>query len=103
MKLSGFGTRAMSLREAAAVIFVLVALLPLLLLVSVISASGLIAKPEAQLAVFMALVIAGLGLIVFWKLIEQISRLVVRERLPAAHAALGSGDAPMRIPAIGHV
>ncbi len=103
MKLPGFVSRAMSLREAAAVIFVLVALLPLLLLVSVISASGLIAKPEAQLAAFMALVIACLGLIVFWQLIEQISRLAVRGRLPAAQAALGSGDAPMRIPAIGHV
>ena len=103
MKLPGFVSRAMSLREAAAVIFVLVALLPLLLLVSVISASGLIAKPEAQLAAFMALVVAGLGLIVFWKLIEQISRLAGRGRLPTAHAALGAGDAPMRIPAIGNV
>jgi len=48
MKLPGFVSRAMSLREAAAVIFVLVALLPLLLFVAVISASGLISKTEAQ-------------------------------------------------------
>ncbi len=55
MKLPGLVSRAISLREAAAVIFVLVALLPLLLFVAVISASGLISKTEAQFAAFMAL------------------------------------------------
>ena len=42
MKLPGFVSTAMSLREAAAVIFVLIAVLPLLLFVSILSVSGLI-------------------------------------------------------------
>ena len=45
----------MSLREAAAVIFVLVALLPLLLFVAFLSVSELITRTEAQFAAFMAL------------------------------------------------
>ena len=53
MKLPGFVSRAMSLREAAAVIFVLVALLPLLLFVAFLSVSELITRTEAQFAAFM--------------------------------------------------
>src|SRR5215470_19510703 len=75
MKLPGFVSRTMSLREAAAVIFVLIALLPLLLSVSVISASGLISRTEAQFAAVMAVVIACLGFIVFRRLVDQIARL----------------------------
>src|SRR5262245_63299867 len=73
MKPPGFVSRAMSLREAAAVIFVLVALLPLLLFVSVISVSGLISRMEAQFAAFMAVVIACLGFVVFRRLVDRSS------------------------------
>src|SRR5215831_16301897 len=105
MKLPGFVSRAMSLREAAAVIFVLIALLPLLLFVSVISVSGLISKTEAQFAAFMAVAIACLGFVVFRRLVDQIVRLATRLRLPtgAGDAILGPTDAPGRVPALGHV
>src|SRR5499427_9279209 len=95
MKLPGFVSRAMSLREAAAVIFVLIALLPLLLFVSVISVSGLISKTEAQFAAFMAVAIACLGFVVFRRLVDQIVRLATRLRLPtgAGDAILGPSDA----------
>ena len=82
MKLSGFVSRAMNLREAAAVIFVLVALLPLLLFVAFLSVSNLISKTEAQFAAFMALIIACLGFVVFRRMVDQIARLAVNVKLP---------------------
>src|SRR5215813_13768600 len=105
MKLPGFVSTAMSLREAAAVIFVLIALLPLLLFVAVLSVSGLISKTEAQFAAFMAVVIACLGFVVFRRLVDQIVRLATRLRLPtgAGDAILGPTHAPERVPALGHV
>jgi signal transduction histidine kinase len=93
----------MSLREAAAVIFVLVALLPLLLFVAVISASGLISKTEAQFAAFMALIIACLGFIVFRRLVDQISRLAVNVQVPPREAGAVSVGEPQRVPGLGHV
>src|SRR6266481_3293258 len=82
MRLPGFVSRAMSLREAAAVIFVLVALLPLLLFVAFLSVSELITRTEAQFAAFMALVIACLGFVVFRRLVDQIARLAVNVSQP---------------------
>ena len=101
MKLPGFVSRAMSLREAAAVIFVLVALLPLLLFVAVISASGLISRTEAQFAAFMALIIACLGFVVFRRMVDQISRLAVKVQIPSGEAV--SVGEPQRVPGLGHV
>src|SRR5215472_6922247 len=105
MKLPGFVSRAMSLHEAAAIIFVLVALLPLLVFVAVISLSGLLSRTEAQFAAFMAVVIACLGFVVFRRLVDQIVRVAIRLRLPtgARDAILGPSDAPERVPALGHV
>jgi signal transduction histidine kinase len=95
----------MSLREAAAVIFVLVALLPLLLFVAVISSSGLISKMEAQFAAFMAVFIACLGFIVFRRMVDQISRLAVKVQLAPGEAGAASDvvSAPERVPGLGHV
>ena len=105
MKLPGFVSRAMSLREAAAVIFVLVALLPLLLFVAFLSTSNLLAKTEAQFAALMALIIACLGFLVFRRLVGQIARLAVKVQLPLAEvdATLGSAAESQRVPALGHV
>ena len=105
MKLPGSVSKAMSLREAAAVIFVLVALLPLLLFVAFLSTSNLLSKTEAQFAAFMALIIACLGFLVFRRLVDQIARLAAKVQLPLADAdaALGTVAAPQRVPALGHV
>jgi signal transduction histidine kinase/CheY-like chemotaxis protein len=105
MKLSGFVSRAMSLREAAAVIFVLVALLPLLLFVAFLSVSDLISKTEAQFAAFMALVIACLGFVVFRRMVDQIARLAVNVTLPvsADEAVSAAAEATARVPVLGHV
>lgn len=93
----------MNLREAAAVIFVLVALLPLLLFVAVISASGLISRTEAQFAAFMALIIACLGFIVFRRMVDQISRLAVKVQIPPGETSAVSVGEPQRVPGLGHV
>src|SRR6266542_2082947 len=105
MKLPGFVTRSMSLREAAAVIFVLVALLPLLLFVAFLSVSNLISRTEAQVAAIMALIIACLGFVVFRRLVDQIARLAVSVKLPipADQAVPDAGEAAGRVPALGQV
>src|SRR5215471_7249166 len=97
MKLPGFVSRAMSLHEAAAIIFVLVALLPLLVFVAVISLSGLLSRTEAQFAAFMAVVIR--------RLVDQIVHLAACvQRAPAEDSAtLDSTGVPMPVPALGHV
>src|SRR3989337_2643425 len=105
MKLSGFVSKAMSLREAAAVIFALVALLPLLLFVAFLSVSNLISKTEAQFAAFMALIIACLGFVVFRRLVDQIARLAANVRLPipADQQLPGADEAAVRVPVLGQV
>ena len=102
MRLPGSVSKAMSIRQAAAVIFVLVALLPLLLFVAVLSASGLISRTETQLATVMAVVIACLGFVVFRRLVDQIARLAARVQGPAEAESPGVGE-PQRVPALGHV
>jgi signal transduction histidine kinase/CheY-like chemotaxis protein len=105
MRRTGFVSRAMSIREAAAVIFVLVALLPLLLFVAFLSVSNLISKTEAQFAAFMALIIACLGFIVFRRLVDQIARLAVNVRLPviADQEVPAVDTAAVRVPVLGQV
>jgi signal transduction histidine kinase/CheY-like chemotaxis protein len=94
----------MSLREAAAVIFVLVALLPLLLFVAFLSVSELITRTEAQFAAFMALVIACLGFVVFRRLVDQIARLAVNVRQPLeADQTPDAVATPTRVPGLGQV
>src|SRR5215470_81380 len=105
MKLPGFLSKAMTLREAAAVIFVLVAVLPLLLFVAFLSISNFISRTEAQFAAFMALIIACLGFLVFRRLMDQIARLAgtVTLPFPAEAEALDATVAAARVPAIGQV
>src|ERR1700704_6180322 len=105
MKLPGFVSRAMSLREAAAVIFVLVALLPLLLFVAFLSVSDLITRTEAQFAAFMALVIACLGFVVFRRLVDQIARLAITVQGPvsADQEVPDAREAAAHVPALGQV
>jgi signal transduction histidine kinase/HAMP domain-containing protein len=97
-------SKAMSLREAAAVIFVLVAVLPLMLFVSFLSVSDLITKTEAQFAAFMAVIIACLGFVVFRRLVDQIARLAREVNLPVLpDEPLPDATQPGRVPALGQV
>ena len=104
MRLRGFVSKAMSLREAAAVIFVLVAVLPLMLFVAFLSVSDLITKTEAQFAAFMAVIIACLGFVVFRRLVDQIARLAREVNLPVLpDEPLPDATEPRRVPALGQV
>src|SRR5437016_6468562 len=104
MRLRGFVSKAMSLREAAAVIFVLVAVLPLMLFVAFLSVSDLITKTEAQFAAFMAVIIACLGFVVFRRLVDQLARLAREVNLPLLpDEPLPDATQPGRVPALGQV
>jgi signal transduction histidine kinase len=103
MKLRGFVSKAMSLRQAAAVIFVLVAVLPLMLFVAFLSISDLINKTEAQFASLMAVIIACLGFVVFRRLVDQIARLAKEVNLPILDERHPGATQPSPVPALGQV
>src|SRR5438552_6274636 len=104
MRLRRFVSKAMSLREAAAVIFVLVAVLPIMLFVAFVSVSDLITKTAAQFAAFMDVIIACLGFVVFRRLVDQIARLAREVNLPIlADEPLPDATQPGRVPALGQV
>ncbi|HJR02156.1 MAG TPA: ATP-binding protein [Methylomirabilota bacterium] len=68
-------SRTMSLREAASVVFALVALLPIMLFVYLLSRHELLHSTEAQLGLLAAIVVSILGFLVFRKMVDQIAQL----------------------------
>ena len=68
-------SRTMSLREAASVVFALVALLPILLFVYLLSRHEMLHSTEAQLGLLAAVVVSILGFMVFRKMVDQIAQL----------------------------
>jgi signal transduction histidine kinase len=65
----------MSLREAASVVFALVALLPILLFVYLLSRHEMLHNTEAQLGLLAAIGVSILGFVVFRKMVDQIAQL----------------------------
>jgi len=65
----------MSLREAASVVFALVALLPILLMVYLLSRHDLMRSGEAQIGLAAAVAVSILGFLVFRRMMDQISAL----------------------------
>jgi len=105
MKARHLLTRLVSLREAAAIIFVLSAILPLLVFVSILNSFELLAKTEVQVRLFLALTIAGLGFLVFRRMMDRIGQLVqaVAPSKPGELAAApGETDLPI-VPGVGAV
>src|SRR3989442_2503624 len=83
------------LRRAAAIIFALVGVLPLLLFVFFLWRFGLAARTEAQMGLFLALVVAVLGYAVFHRMVSRISSLArgLDVAAPADHvASLAAAD-----------
>ena len=68
-------SRTMSLREAASIVFALVALLPILLFVYLLSRHEMLHSTEAQVGLFAAVVVSILGFLVFRKMVDQIAQL----------------------------
>ena len=68
-------SRTMSLREAASVVFALVALLPILLFVYLLSRHEMLRNTEAQLGLLAAITVSILGFLVFRRMVDQIAQL----------------------------
>jgi len=87
------------LREAASTIFALTAILPLLILVYFMWRFGLLESTEAQLGIFLALIIALLGYVLFRRLTSRVAELgralgQVVMTPPASATAATPGAAP---------
>jgi len=68
-------SRTLGLRDAASVVFALVAILPILVLVYLLSQADLLRHGHAQLGIFLALLVSVLGFLVFRRMVGQIVRL----------------------------
>jgi signal transduction histidine kinase len=93
----------MRIKEAASIVFALVALLPLLLLASLLARANLLDRTEAQVGLALALLVAILGFVVFRRMLGQVTRLA--QGLQGLQAGgprvmdLGQGG----VPALGEV
>ena len=75
MMLARFFGGAMGLREAVAVVFALVAVLPTLLLIYLLGPTDLVYRPEARLGLTVALVLSIVGYVVLRRMTGQIIRV----------------------------
>lgn len=75
MKFRRLSTGTITLRRAAATIFALSALLPLLLFFYILWRYELVPHTEVQVGVFLALIVALLGFLVFQRMADRISQL----------------------------
>ncbi len=83
--------RTVGLREAAATIFALTAILPVLVFLSLLNHFELVRKPDAQVGLLMALLVAILGFIVFRGLVDQIARMAKNPGLRVSATVPGLG------------
>src|SRR5258705_2449959 len=97
--------RTMSLREAASVVFALVALLPILLLVYLLSRHELMHSTEAQVGLLAAIGVSVLGFVVFRRIMDQISALAQGFIAPtdAKPATLQRVERASAVPGLGEV
>jgi signal transduction histidine kinase len=95
--------RRMKIREAASVVFALVALLPLLLLASLLARANLLDRAEAQVGLALALLVAILGFVVFRRMLGQVTRLAQGLQGLQAGGPRVTDLAPGAVPALGEV
>jgi signal transduction histidine kinase/HAMP domain-containing protein len=76
--------RPVNLRQATAIIFALVAVVPLMLFVFFLSGAGALLRTEVQLGLLCALALVVLGYIIFMRMVERISRLAFALNAPAS-------------------
>lgn len=102
MKVRRWLSRTVNLRQASAIIFALTAVLPLLVILYLLNRVELLRKTEAQASLFLALLIAVFGFMVFRQMVGRISKLAQAVGAPsppeltappeaAAPTALGLG------------
>src|SRR5260370_254455 len=91
MRPGSFFSETIGLRRAAAIIFTLAALLPLLALLPVLRTSGALWTLETQISLLLSLVLAGLGFVVLRGMVGQITRRAAAVPAPDAGAAPAHG------------
>lgn len=92
-------SRTISLREAAAAIFGLTAVLPLLVFLFVLSHFEIVKRTQAQIGLLLSLFIAILGFVLFRVMVDRIARLAqpAEARKPATVPGLGALAEVVRI------
>jgi signal transduction histidine kinase/CheY-like chemotaxis protein/HAMP domain-containing protein len=98
-------SRTLSLQAAAAVVFALVALLPIMLLVFVLSRADLLKYTAAQLGLLLAVAISVFGFVIFRRLVSQIGRLAETVQATAAGqpVAVPSKSGSALVPSLAEV
>ena len=77
VRLGRFLSQNVGLRRAAAIIFALVAVLPLLTVLPLLHRAGLLASPWTQVALLLAVALAVLGFVMQRHLTDEIARLEI--------------------------
>src|SRR5260370_39956984 len=101
MRPGSFFSETIGLRRAAAIIFTLAALLPLLALLPVLRTRGALWTLETQISLPLSLVLAVLGFVVLRGLVGQVTRLAAAVPVPHPGAAPGDGVGEAAAPRLG--
>ena len=101
----GGGPRARSLREAAAVIFALAAILPILLFVYLLQQVNVLQRGDVQAGLLLALVVAVGGFLIFRRIVDQVVRLARGFQPPGADRAgtTAKGTPLAPVPGLGRL
>src|SRR5215468_2107268 len=92
--------RGMSLRRVASVVFALVAILPILLAVYLLTRADLLARTDTQIGLALAVAVAGVGFVVFRRTVDQVARLAQNLQAPAPRGAAAPPAAPVAAEAV---
>src|SRR4029453_11941357 len=104
MMMRSFGT-TVGLRRAAAIIFALVAVLPMLAVLPVLHTAGVLASPYAQVTLLLAVGLAVLGFFVLRRLTDEVARLAEGFANPTPTTAVPAATVPGlgRVTEIGQI
>lgn len=103
MRATRFFSDTIGLRRAGAIIFMLVALLPLLALLPVLRRTGALRSPEAQVSLLLSLTLAFLGFAVLRRMLGQVTSLAAAVAVPGAEAESAARLGDSAVPGLGRV
>ncbi len=103
MRVGRLFSETVGLRRAAAIIFTLAALLPLLALLPVLSRTGALWTLETQVSLLLSLVLAVLGFVVLRRMVGQITSLAAAVAAPGAAAGPAGEVVESMVPGLGRV
>jgi GAF domain-containing protein len=96
---------SMGLRQAASVVFGLTAVLPILVLVSLLARADLLQRTDVQAGLVLAVAASALGFVLFRRLVGRIIRLAegLRASGPGGAATIAVSDRAVSVPGLGQV